>query len=362
MEDRFFQHIFSSFIDGILLVSKDLKILMGNQAVEEMFGRALDSFAGRPLSDLFPDPAELNEKAAATMATGLSYRDLECRGFRKSGRVRAFFPAGLTLSPWLNDDGAVQGVLILVKDMSLLKELEKTSRQTDHLNTLEALAIGMAHEIRNPLGGIRGSAQLLLKELEHDDQREYLKVVIAEVDRINRLVKRMMDFTRPPSIDIRKINIHKVLNGILILQKELLASKGIGVQQFYDPSLPDIEADEDQLVQVFLNLIKNAIEASPQKKGIRLSTRVSSGYAIKSRKDPHPRQSIIVEIADSGMGIEDKALASLFTPFYTTKSRGSGMGLPISLKIVENHHGKIQITSEKGAGTTVQVFLPVRQR
>jgi nitrogen-specific signal transduction histidine kinase len=130
----------------------------------------------------------------------------------------------------------------------------------------------------------------------------------------------------------------------------------------YDPSLPTIEADEDQLMQVFINLIKNAIEASRKGGNIQIITRVSSGYAVKAAFSPVPQQNIVIEIIDSGEGMDEETQKKLFTPFHTTKKKGSGLGLPISLKIIKDHNGKIKVTSEKGLGTTVQVFLPTRKR
>lgn len=358
--DSLFQNIFSSLIDGILLISRDLTILKSNPAVEEMFRRSRESFEGQPCSQLFPDQPELLEKIQQVLTTGASYRDVECQGFQRSP-VNSF-PASLTLSPFLDEQGRTQAALLLVKDMSLLKELEQFSRNRDHLTNIEFLALGMAHEIRNPLGGIRASAQLLQQELENPEQQEYLDVVISEVDRINRLIERMMNFTRPKELNISEINIHKVLDDILLVERESVAEKQLRLEQVYDPSLPLINADEDQLKQVFYNLIQNAVEASSSKGRIQLMTHVSTGYSIKTESSSASGQSIVVEIIDSGTGINAATMKNLFTPLFTTKNKGSGLGLPISLKIVENHGGKIKITSEEGLGTTVQVFLPVRQR
>ncbi len=354
-----FQKIFSSLIDGILLVSKDLRILQANPAAEELFRCPQETIENLPLAELFPDQPEIQNKIEQSLTTGASYRDVECSGLQKH---KSLFPASLTISPYMDQEGSIEGALLLVKDMSLLKELQEFSRPLDNLSTLASLALGMAHEIRNPLGGIRASAQLLRQELENTEQQEYLDVVISEVDRINRMVERMMNFTKPRDLNISATNIHKVLNDILLLEKESLAKHKIRLEQVYDPSLPDIEADVDQLKQVFLNLIRNGVEATPGKGKIQLFTRVGSGYSIKTAPDSPPRQSIVVEIIDSGSGMDTATMKNLFTPFFTTKSKGSGLGLPISLQIVENHGGKIKITSEKGLGTTVQVFLPLQQK
>ena len=285
---------------------------------------------------------------------------MEAKGERKTASVE--FPVNLTLSPYLESDDSIQGAIILVKNMSLIRELEQRQRPADHLNNLGTLAMGLAHEIRNPLGGIRGSAQLLRHDIKNKSHREYLDVVISEVDRIDQLVKRMMDLAKPADIKLKETNIHKVLEEILIMEKETFRLKNIRFQQTYDPSLPYIEADEDQLKQVFLNLIKNAIEASSNGGSLQIVTRVSSSFAIKTPIASASRQNIAVEIMDSGEGMDEETQKKLFTPFHTTKSKGSGLGLAISLKVVEDHHGKIKITSEKGLGTTVQVFLPIRQR
>ncbi len=354
------QNIFSSLIDGILLVSKDLTIQKSNPAVEEMFRRSKDFFEGRALSELFPVQPDILNKIERVLETGISYRDIECEGFQKNTATP--FPVDLTLSPFLDSNGQIQGAILLVRDRSQWKELQEFSQTSDNLSNIESLALGMAHEIRNPLGGIRASAQLLRQELKNPEQQEYLDVVISEVDRINRLIERMMSFTRPKELNIKETNIHKVLKDITLLEQEAVANKNIRLEQVYDPSLPSIQADEDQLKQVFFNLIRNAIDASSDKGKIQLVTRVGTGYSIKASQNATPGQSIVVEIVDSGTGISEADMKNLFTPLFTTKSKGSGLGLPISLKIVENHGGKIKITSEKGLGTTAQVFLPVHQR
>jgi two-component system nitrogen regulation sensor histidine kinase GlnL len=308
---------------------------------------------------LFPGQPDLIDKIRCTADTGASFRDVECLGRRKSGH--ATFPASLTLSPFLDARGRARGVLLLVRDLSLLKELEETSRQSERMSNLGTLALGMAHEIKNPLGGIRGSAQLLGDQLSLPEYREYLDVIVNEVDRINRMVDHMLDFARPQRLALTDTNIHKILEDIVLLEKKSLTAKRGEFVQDYDPSLPPIKADADKLKQVFFNLIKNAVDASPEGKNIRLVTRVGSDYSLKTARRRGGNMAILVEIVDSGPGIPESDQNKLFTPFYTTKKKGSGLGLPISLKIVEDHGGKIRIMSDKIKGTAVQVLLPVRQ-
>ncbi len=360
MNDRLHQNIFYSIIDGVLLISPALTIQESNLAIEDMFHRSRDSFIHRSLEELFPRQSHVLDKVRKVLVTGACYHDVEAEGMRNIPSSR--FPANLTLSPYLESDDSIQGVVILVKNMTLIRELEERQRPADQLNKLGEIAMGMAHEIRNPLGGIRGSAQLLRQEIKNKSHQEYLDIVVSEVDRIDRMIRRMMNLTRPLNLKLKSTNIHKVLEEILVLEKDSLTRKKGRFEQIYDPSLPLIEADEDQLKQVFLNLIKNAIEASRKGGRIQIITRVSSGYAVKTASSPIPQQNIVVEIIDSGEGMDEETRKKLFTPFHTTKKKGSGLGLPISLKIVKDHYGKIKITSEKGLGTTVQVFLPSGQR
>jgi len=358
--ENFYQNIFASLIDGILVISADLKIAKVNQAAEEMFQRSRGSLEGELLSELFPDQPDVMEKARQSISAGTAYHHVEGIGHRKSNNV--CFSANLTFSPVIKDNNKSATGIILIQDTSLIKELQETFQQMEHLSTLSTLTAGMAHEIRNPLSGIRGSAQLLLKDLENIEQREYIEIVIAEVDRINRLVKRMMDLTRPALKNFKPTNIHQVLEEILALEKEILKRKKGEFIQDYDPSLPTIEANEDELKQVFLNLIKNAVEASPEGGQVRITTQFNTNYTLRKKQDALPAHNIVVKIIDSGPGMTDTTMKNLFTPFFTTKKKGTGLGMVVSLKIVESHNGKIKVASEENIGTVVQVFLPVRRK
>ncbi|MCZ6512792.1 MAG: ATP-binding protein [Nitrospinae bacterium] len=354
-----FEQIFSSFVDGVLLVSPEGIIKRANPAVEEMFHSSLESLTNQPWTEFFPEQPEMDVKIRHTLTHGTSFRDLRCQGFRKARR--SSFPVSVTVSPYMNMNkgGPPEGVVLHVRDMSLFKELEESSKRMDELSHLGVLSLGMAHEIKNPLVAISGSAQLLRKRLP-DQHHKFLDVVIKESDRINRMLERMLTFARPTRLDLKLLNIHQILEEILLLEKKN-GHKNVRFVQNYDPSLPQVEGDEDQLKQVFLNLVRNALEAMPDGGTLELRTRIHSHYTIKTEANPNSRQAILVEIRDTGIGIEEVDLNHMFTPFHTTKSKGNGLGLPLSLKIVENHQGKIKVQSKTGQGTQFQVFLPVEQ-
>jgi two-component system nitrogen regulation sensor histidine kinase GlnL len=352
-----FEHIFCSFVDGVVLVSPNGTIEKANPAIEEMFRSSIESLTDKPLSEIFPERSEINTKIQETLARGSSFHDVRGQGFRKTSQ--SSFPVSVTVSPYMNNGVPTQGAVLHVRDMSLFKELEESSKRMDELSHLGVLSLGMAHEIKNPLVAISGSAQLLRKRLP-DQHHKFLDVVIKESERINRMMERMLDFARPTSMELKLLNIHQILEEILLLEKKD-GHRDIRFVQNYDPSLPQVEGDEDQLKQVFLNLIRNALEATPEGGTLELMTRIHSNYTVKTDKHPNSRQAILVEVRDSGSGIGEEDLENIFTPFHTTKSKGSGLGLPLSLKIVENHKGKMKVQSETGKGTRVQVFLPVEQ-
>lgn len=356
-DERQYENIFSSFVDGVILLSPQGTIVRANPATEELFHLSSGSLTGKPLSDLFPEQGEISFKVRQTLNLGVSFRDLRCEGVHRLNRTS--FPASVTVSPYFDNDGAARGAVLHVRDMSLFRELEESTRRMDELSHLGALSLGMAHEIKNPLVAISGSAQLLRGRLE-TQHHKFLDVVIKESERINRMMERMLTFARPSQLELKLLNIHQILEEILLLEKNN-GTSNFQVIQNYDPSLPQMEGDEDQLKQVFLNLIRNSLEAMPEGGKLELITRIHSYYMVKTENSPTPRQDILVEIIDSGSGMNPETLNKVFTPFHTTKSKGSGLGLPLSLKIVENHQGKLKIQSQSGKGTRVQVFLPVGQ-
>jgi two-component system, NtrC family, nitrogen regulation sensor histidine kinase GlnL len=358
--EKFYQNIFASLVDGILIISDDLKIIMVNQASEEIFQRSKDSFEGLFLEELFPDQPKVIGNMHQAVLDGAPYHHIEAIGFRKSNN--GHFPANLTFSPIIKGNDERSTGIILIKDNTFTKELLEDSQQVEYLSTLRNLSAGMAHEIRNPLSSIRGSAQLLLKDLQDSNQREYIEIVIAEVDRINRLVTKMMDLAHPSSENFNPTNIHQVLEEILVLESETLKRKKGKFIQAYDPSLPTIEANKDELKQVFLNLVKNAVEASFEGGQVTITTEFNNNYTLRKKNSSLLTSNIVIKIADSGVGMNEKIKKNLFTPFFTTKKRGTGLGMMISLKIIESHSGKIKVTSKENIGTVVQVFLPVNRK
>jgi two-component system nitrogen regulation sensor histidine kinase GlnL len=223
------------------------------------------------------------------------------------------------------------------------------------------MAVGVAHEIRNPLGAIRGAVQLLARELGPEPRlAEYTDVLLKEVDRVNRIIETLLDLGRPVQVRCVPLNLHQILERVILLAEESARAAGVSVVRRYDPSLPPILGDEDRLLQVFHNLVRNAIDAMKQGGRLTLSTRASLN-ALYGKMDLGGGQRTMVEVAlaDEGSGIPAAARARIFDPFFTTKERGLGLGLAICHRILEELRGAIHVESAEGRGTTVTCFLPI---
>src|SRR6185503_19385008 len=223
------------------------------------------------------------------------------------------------------------------------------------------MAVGLAHEIRNPLGAIRGAVQLLGRELGPESSlQEYTRVLLSEVDRVNRIIEMLLDLAKPAPIRPVPLNLHQLLERIALLNEETARERRVTIVRRYDPSLPPIFGDEDRLVQVFHNLVRNAIEAMADGGLLTLATRVSLNQLFgKVDLGAGQRTMVEAQVMDEGAGIPAAQRARIFDPFFTTKERGLGLGLAICHQVLDQHHGAIQVDSVEGRGTTVTCFLPI---
>lgn len=336
-----------------------MEIIAINSALEHICGISAAHYLNRSFLDFSSHNTHLVDIVQKTLQTGQTVFDFEYSFFDKS---RKSFPVDITASPLSEADGLITGVTLVIRDLRRIKELKDRLRHHEWLANVETMASGMAHEIKNPLGGIRGAAQLLRMELGKEDLKEYLNIIIKEVDRINNIVENVLGFSKPKKIKFKRINIHKIIEEILLLQKESPLMKNIQIKQNYDPSLPLVEANEEKLKQVFLNLIQNSLEAMKNHGVLTLNTKFDTDYQILSKKQKTPIRMLLIEIKDTGEGISDEIQDKLFTPFFTTKSKGTGLGLFISHKIVEEHRGGLKLINNKEKGSTAKIYLPIKGR
>lgn len=268
-------------------------------------------------------------------------------------------PVSATVSPLYSPEGKLEGTVLMMHDLTRVRELEEAIQRADRLSMLGTLAAGLAHEIKNPLGGIKGAAQLLAMELgENPDLQEYPQVMVREVERVNTIIEELLNLGNPRSLERVPVNLSQILNDIVLLQQEAVHDREVRFQLHLDPSIPPIVGDPDLLTQLFLNLIKNAGEAIDQHGQIEITTRVSS-ESHRNKPSSRPQPMIRVEISDNGKGISAEEQERIFTPFYTTKRGGSGLGMAICQKIVSDHDGLLKVESQPGQGTQVTVALPL---
>jgi signal transduction histidine kinase len=231
-----------------------------------------------------------------------------------------------------------------------LREAEATVRRTERLAALGQLSAGLAHELRNPLGTMKASAEMLAKQVEPANEvaREMAGFISSEVDRTNQLVTRFLDFARPMSVRLEKTDLAQLIDQAVNEIGKHVPPLNIAIYKNYSPDIPPFLLDAQLMERVIYNLLLNAAQASPPGGSITVKTRESEG-------------TVEIAVIDRGSGIEPKHLESIFNPFFTTKSTGVGLGLAIVSKIIDEHEGKIAVESEPGSGTVFRIYLPLRE-
>lgn len=344
---------------AVIAFSQEGRVTLVNPAAEALMERSSKQMTGRHCRELFKDQKTLLYLVDVALAEGRSITDDE--GLYLHRASAAPLPVNAYAAPIFASRGNQAGAVMIIRDLSRIKDLEGSLRRADRLSMLGTLAAGLAHEIKNPLGGIKGAAQLLSMELSRESQLlDYTQIMIKEVERINFIIEELMDLGNPRPLEIGEVDLTRLLDDIVLLQREAARGQNVRFLLQLDPSIPPVQGDESLLMRLFLNLVKNAREAISHDGEVRIETRIAANYHLTG---PGRRSSPMVEISigDTGCGIAQDEMERIFTPYFTTKSKGSGLGLAISQKIIEDHHGLLKIESSPGQGTTMIVSLPLRR-
>jgi two-component system, NtrC family, nitrogen regulation sensor histidine kinase GlnL len=328
-------------------------IAFANPAAEQFFGVSAAQLIGNPLDEFIAPHSPLFSLADAVRQSGgsIAEYDLVLEGPRFSAR-----------SVTIEGAPAGEGADIVVLTLHERSMADKMDRQLTHRNaarSVTAMAAMLAHEVKNPLSGIRGAAQLLEQDADPAG-RELTQLICDETDRIVALVDRMEAFSDYVPISRDEINIHEVLDRVRKIAQSGFA-RHVRINEDYDPSLPPVHGDRDLLLQVFLNLVKNAAEAAPGTGGeIVLTSAYRHGLRLAAPGGGGDRRHLplMVSVADNGSGIPDNLKAYLFDPFVTTKRNGTGLGLALVAKVIGDHGGVIEFDSQPRR-TVFRVFLPV---
>lgn len=333
------------------------RITLFNAAAENMTAISERQALGHHLSDLFAGHDGLLALVRAALAEERSFSDHQNILLQRP--IGPPLPVSASALPLFNDAGELNGTIVILRDLSRIRELEDAVRRSDQLAVAGVMASGLAHEIKNPLGGIRGAAQLLDRELEdRDDLREYTQVMIREVSRISDLLEELLDLSAPRPVQLVPVQLNAILNDIVLLQREAYRSSGVEFILDLDPSLPLLFADEAMISRLFLNLIKNGAEAISGDGRVTIICRVDTNRHML-RPGSRATPMVQVEIRDTGRGMSAEELEHIFTPFHTTKERGTGLGLAVCQKIVDEHRGLIRMESLSGRGTSITISLPL---
>ena len=355
-------NLIDSLFEGLIILDGRGHVGKINPSAERILGKSQKSVSGRPVEELFPGGAGVAELARVSLAEG---RTLVRSGVEFSGPGKSPLHLFVSVSCLQKPDGAIDGAVLLIRDETLLKEVDRSYRRADQLSSMDILNLGMAHEIRNPLGGIKGAAQLLSSELKPDSPlHEYCEVILREVNRIDSLIESLMAAYPKGEIDTEMINIHEVLSEALTLVQMSEKGRKMTFSKVFDPSLPPITGERNGLFQVFLNLLKNAVEASPPGGEITLRTLTPVGGPLShflATEKKHKGGLLEVDVMDQGHGF-DPVITEFGTPFFTTKSKGVGLGLAICERIIRNHEGSLSLENRERGGAVVRVFLPMDPR
>jgi len=259
--------------------------------------------------------------------------------------------ANLTVIP-LIDSGEKTEFLLEILPVDRWLRISRDEQRVEQQEVTQEILRGLAHEIKNPLGGLRGAAQLLERELPSDDLKEYTQVIISEADRLQSLVNRILGPAGMPKVE--EINIHAILERVRSLIK-IEMNEGIQLHRDYDPSVPEVKVDPDMLLQALLNIARNACEAMGDEGNLTFKTRVVRKYTIG-----HQRHKLVanIEVIDDGPGIPADIREKIFFPMVTGRAEGSGLGLAISQSLIQQHDGLIECQSEPGQ-TVFSVILPI---
>lgn len=340
--------LIDNLLTAIVLLDKHMIVRYANPAAEQLLGisarRIIDHAFEQVVDYLSLDLERLRQ----CFSSGQGFTDNEVTLVIEND------PRIVEISVLPLFDQQKQYALMELRKIDQQKKISQEQQQHAQQIAAKELVRGLAHEIKNPLGGLRGAAQLLEKALPDEQLKEYTGIIIAQADRLRSLVDRLLGPQRPGKHQVH--NVHSVLEQVRRLV-ELEIPPGIKIERDYDPSIPDFEMEPDQLQQAFLNIVRNAVEAMGNQGSISLKTRTAFQITIHGKRY---RLAAEIKITDDGPGIPESIKDTLFYPMVTAKEGGTGLGLSIAQNLIDQHKGRIECTSWPGH-TEFCIYLPLRK-
>ncbi|SFH69832.1 PAS fold-containing protein [Tindallia magadiensis] len=347
---RFNEDILRSITTGIITTDADGKVLSANPAAKEI----LNSFPKDPEDDLI-NIKEIRHQINATLSRGKCLNRLHT--LEKEGLAEKRYLDSMT-SQLKNEKEEVIGVICSFRDITERKRIENNMELLDRLSSIGQLAAGMAHEIRNPLAGMKTSLQVLQRRslsTEKESSHQLFQSTLYEIDRIDSLITELLNFARPRKPAYEIVDVSKIMYRTLELQRKSIEEKKIHVEINLTDSMLSILADSHQLEQIFLNLMINAINA--MKREGKLTINVFSDQKKQGTGSENLSQ-VVIEFKDNGKGMKADEIEKIFLPFYTTDPQGTGLGLSVVHELVKENNGKIEVNSKEGEGSCFRILFP----
>lgn len=362
---NFNESIIESMRSGLITIDLNNKITSFNNSAADILGYDPEEVLHKTLDQVFPaDDCELLLMNIHDPEQGLLNREMKLTG--KSGEP--IFVGFSVTSRYDTSDRRV-GTIISFKDITQIKQMQVEVQRMDRLASMGVMASGIAHEIRNPLAGIKTIAQTLEEEIEPDDsRREYVSRIVRQVNRMDDLLKTIFSYAKPRQPHRKFFRLQETIQEVFALLESRMRQQSVKYEESYHSDLPLIYVDFYQIQQIFVNLFLNAMDAMPDGGTLRLEARpkVTSINRVDRRGGTFPyekKSALYVEVLleDTGAGIDDETLPAIFNPFFTTKPQGAGLGLSIVYRIMMEHQGDIQVESELAKGTTFKILLPTEE-
>lgn len=345
-----FEKVLNGTSSGIVIIDRSLKVTYANSAAEALFKVSRRQMQSRKFTELYRHCTMQVDNLDRVFVGQAGFTDAEVT-FILEANERMLAEVNVNYSQDVDDKPLV---IVEIHPVTTQRKLSEESQKQLLHNATKQLIRGLAHEIKNPLGGLRGAAQLLHRELPSESLQEYTNMIIDQADRLSVLVDRLLGPNHPSSFQLQ--NIHSVIE-----KTRLLALMGtetrIELTRDYDPSIPDMQIDEHMIQQAVLNIINNAIQAlkDTEKPHLQIITRVERRLTIHGKRHP---LTAVISIVDNGPGISAEVADTLFYPMITTKADGNGLGLSISQNLIEHHGGKIDVESDPGR-TVFKLYIPM---
>lgn len=341
----FYKALIETSGTGYIAIDTKERVVIFNQIAEEMMRISAEEVLGKPFSVLLEKTGNSDSLLLSTLNSNTGYDLVEATIESFSGPINVLAYTNLIR----NEKGETIGAYLSIKDITPQKQLEDQMFQSEKFSAFGELAAGIAHEVRNPLTSIRGFLQLFDKSISIDDpKKSILEIILKEIDRANSIIKQFLLLTKPV-IPIRKqADIHKIIKAVLSSLEGEATLNNVECKLIKDPELPPLFIDEEQIRQVILNIAKNGVYSMPN----------GGTLTIQSTYEEEFQRAQII-IADTGNGIDCATLEKIFDPFFTTRAEGTGLGLTVSYKIIQNHGGRIDVQSEVGVGTSFILTIPI---